>query len=83
MQHEKTQLTQDGQLQFQIQKAERAFIALNHTTLEDGATLHEVAGKTQFTATLKGCLLDTGTQLLQKQQKNTALQIPKIDTKTH
>ena len=83
MQHEKTLWIQDGRPQFRTQKVERAFIALNHTTLEDGATLHEVAGKTQFTATLKGCLLDTGTQLLPKQQKNTALQIPKIDTKTH
>lgn len=83
MRPEKTQLTQDGQPQFQTRRVEKAFIALNHIMLEDEAALREATERKQFTVTLRDCLLDTATQLQNQQQKNTALQIRKIDITTH
>ena len=51
MLHGKTELTQDGPLQFLTQKAARDFIALNHTMLEDEEARHEEVEKKQFIAT--------------------------------
>lgn len=83
MQPEKMQLTQDGQPQFRTQRVEKAFIALSLIMPEGEAILHEAAEKKQSTIMLQGCLLGTATQLLQKQQKNTARQILIIDTPIH
>ena len=80
MPHEKMELIQDGLLQFLIQKAEKVFIALSLTMLEDEEALHEEVEKKQFTATLKAYLLGMDTQSRNQQPKNIAHQTQTIDT---